>query len=452
MHVWRGKRGATATRATQRTRTARTAAVAAVLVAAASACAGGSGSGNGDVTVTYLTHWGPPQVKQLNDVAAAFHRQNPKITVKFRAVPFANLLNTVQTQGASPNGPTISSIYDLWLPQLIRTGAAAKAPADVASKVKQAWPANLVQDVSSDGSLYGIPNEVDLYALNYNKKLFAQAGIKAPPATWAELVADAAKLTDKSKGRQGFGLITNWAAGVDHPFLSLAASNGGSFLNPAKTASNLASPNVQAVASLYSQLISAGSTTPSMGAANANTTGPYLENFANGKTAMLIMANWWESTLKETMGGRFSDIATAPIPVGPSGAKSSSISYSWLTMVNAHASTAAQQAAWKFLDFLNGPASGQAGSSAMGDILQGQGIMPSRTSDLTAHQKDLSDPFIKTYVDGIGAATPFPVTVGGAAASDALQSSLEDLIFGRANAQTALGRADKAVNEALKAG
>ncbi len=430
---------------------------AAAMAVTATACSSGSSSSSssssaGNVTITYLTHWGPAQVKQLEAVATTFHQANPKITVKFQAVPFANLLSTVQTQGSSPNGPTISSVYDLWLPALIQNGTAAKAPGDVASSVGKDWPHNLGADVSQNGSTYGIPNEVDLYALNYNKALFAQAGIPTPPKTWDELVTDAAKLTDKSKGQQGFGVITNWAAGVDHPFLSLAASNGGSFLNADRTKSELTSPKVEAVADLYTQLIKAGSTVPSMSAANANTTGPYMDNFANGKTAMIIMANWWQSALKQTMGAKFSNVATAPVPMGPSGTKSSSISYSWLTMVNAHASSQKQQAAWQFLSYLNGPTSGKSGSSAMGDILLGQGILPSRTSDLSAHKSDLSDPFIKTYVDGIADATPFPTAVGGAQASDALQTSVENLIFGRSSATAAMSAADSGVTSALQAG
>ena len=47
--------------------------------------------------------------------------------------------------------------------------------------------------------LYGVPNEIDVYALNYNKALFKEAGISAPPKTWDEFKAAAKKLTDKSK-------------------------------------------------------------------------------------------------------------------------------------------------------------------------------------------------------------------------------------------------------------
>ena len=43
-----------------------------------------------------------------------------------------------------------------------------------------------------------LPLLADTYGLYYNKTLFKQAGIKAPPKTFSELVADAKKLTKKN--------------------------------------------------------------------------------------------------------------------------------------------------------------------------------------------------------------------------------------------------------------
>jgi multiple sugar transport system substrate-binding protein len=412
--------------------------VAAVAAVAAGCGSSGGGSAGGQTTITYLTHWGPAQVSMLESAAAAFHKTNPSITVKFQAVPFANLLTTLRTQGPSGT-PTIASIYDLWLPELVQAGLAAPAPASVASSVRADWPANLAADVTKGGSVRGIPNEVDLYALNYNKALFAAAGISSPPATWAQLVADAKKLTNPQKGTQGFGVITNWPAGVVHPWLSLVNSNGGQLLTGSKP--DLTSPNVVAATNLYKQLLDAKSTVPSMSAANANTTGPYLDNFTAGKTAMIIMANWWESSLKQAMGSRFSDVGVAPVPVGPDGTKSSSVSYSWMTIVNGHSTSAQQAAAWKFLSYLNGPTSGKNGSSAMGDVLISMGILPSRTSDEAAHKQQLSDPFLKEYVSLLPSATPFPTVLGGEQMTDALQKQLEAVIFGQSSPAAAMSSA-----------
>ena len=409
---------------------------------------GGSGGGNKAVTITYLTHWGPDQVKMLQADADAFHQSHPNITVKFNAVPFANLLTTLTTQAGSPNGPTIASIYSLWLPQMVQAGIADAAPADVASDVQTNWPANLVSAVTKGGSIRGIPNEVDLYALNYNKALFSAAGISAPPKTWAELTADAKKLTDKGKGQQGFGVITNWDSGVVHPWLSLVNSNGGQLLNG--TTPNLTDPKVVAATKLYAQLVSDGSTVATMSSANANTTGPYLDNFTSGKTAMIIMANWWEASLKQAMGSKFSDVGVAPIPVGPSGTKPSAVSYSWLTMVNAKASADKRAAAWEFLKWLNDPTSGQSGSSAMADVLISMGIIPSRNSDITAHQAQLSDPFLSAYVGQLANSTPFPLVLGGAQMTVAIQKEIESVVFGKSSPDSAMNSAQTQVASILK--
>lgn len=416
-----------------------------------SGCSGGGsgGSDGGTQELTFLTHWGPDQVAMLEAAGDAFTADHPDITVKVQAVPFGNLLSTLRTQGASPDGPSIVGIYDAWLPELVRDGLAAPASDDVSSDVTANWPESVVSAASQDGDVYGIPNEIDLYQLNYNAALFDAAGLSEPPADWDALTNDAAKLT--TGDQQGMGLITNWNSGVVHPFLSLLASNGGTFLNDDGTASNLMSPEALETAELYQNLVESGSSDPAMSTANANTTGPYLDAFVNQKTGMIIMANWWESALRDGMGDNFDNVATAPIPVGPSGSESSSISYSWMTMVNGKAADARQAAAWEFLAYLNGPDSGESGSSAMADILVSMGILPSRTSDIDAHQEQLDTPFLSSYVDALSSATPFPTVLGGPAATDALQRQLEALVNGQVDAATAMETASKDVDAALSA-
>lgn len=402
------------------------------------------------VTISYLTHWGPDQVAQLETAAAAFTSANPGIEVEIRSVPFGELLSTIRTQAASPSGPTISSIYNLWLPELVKEGVALAAPADVVSDVDANWPAGAVDGASVDGTVYGYPNEINTYALNYNKRLFTEAGIDAPPTTWDELKDAAQKLTKKDGNtitQQGFALINSWAAGVVHPYLSLTLSNGGNIVD-GTTPSLDSQPNLETM-QLYEDLVlELGVTDPSLGTANATTTGPFLDNFTSGKTGMIIMANWWRSSLETAMGDSFADIATAPIPVGPSGESAIPVSYEWLTTVNALADPAQQAAAWKFLTFLHAADSGATGSG-MGEILIGMGIIPSRTSDTEAFAEELSDPFLKTYVDSLAVSKPFPVILGGQELTEMLQKKLEGIEFGELTADQAAGEAQTEAEEIL---
>ncbi|HEU5348689.1 MAG TPA: extracellular solute-binding protein [Ktedonobacterales bacterium] len=413
----------------------------------------GSNGSSSKVTITYLTHWSGPQIDQLNKAISDYNKIEPNVAIQVRNVPFGNLLTTITTQAGSSSGPTIMGIYDLWMPQLVQNGVLATAPDAYAQDIQSAFPKSVTSGVSVDSKIYGYPNEIDLYALNYNKALFQEAGISAAPTTWAELESDAQMLTKRdSSGKitqQGFGIITSWNSGVVHPWLSLVNSNGGELLS-ADHKPQLTSTAAQQTADLYHKLIAVDHTTdPAMGEANASTTGPFLDNFANGKTAMIIMANWWQSALKDSMKDNFKNIATAPIPVGPSGSGSHSVSYSWSDVVSAHASQDQQAAAWTFLKWLNGASSGQNGSSAMGDILMGMGILPSRMSDLAAHQSVLSDPFIKTYVDEMANAIPFPIVLGGDEITTKLQKDIESLDFGQASPQQAMSQAQSNLTQIL---
>ncbi|MDB5587283.1 MAG: transporter substrate-binding protein [Devosia sp.] len=399
--------------------------------------------------ISFLTHWSPDTVAMLDAAIAKYGETHKDDTITVRAVPFGDLLTTLRTSGGGAGGATIAGIYDAWLPDLAKDKLVAPVPAEMATAVTANWPAGVVSAATAGGSLYGIPNEIDVYALNYNKRLFAAAGITEPPKTWEEFLADAEKLTDKSKGQQGFGLINSWAAGVLHPFASLLVSNGGDLVVDGKPV--LDSKQAKETFELYEKLITSGFSDPAMATADANTTGPFLDNFVSGKTGMIIMANWWESALKAGMGDAFADIATAPIPVGPSGDKAHSISYSWMTVVNAQASAEEQAAAWSFLDWLNGPESGPNGASAMGEILMSMGILPSRTSDATAFGDRLSgDAFLAGYTGPLPDAKPFPVVLGGQEFSESLQQTLEALQFGQVTAAEAQTNAQTDAAEILE--
>ena len=398
--------------------------------------------------VSFLTHWGPDTVAMLEAAATAYSKDHPDTKITVRAVPFGDLLTTLRSSGGGADGATIAGIYDAWLPDLAKDKLVAPVPEAIATDTKANWPAGVIGAASIGGTLYGISNEIDVYALNYNKKLFAAAGITDAPKTWDEFLADAEKLTDKSKGQQGFGMINSWAAGVLHPFSSLLVSNGGELVADGKPV--LDSKQATETFELYEKLIKSGYSDPAMATADANTTGPFLDNFVSGKTGMIIMANWWESALKAGMGDNFADIATAPIPVGPSGDVPRSISYSWMTVVNAKASPEDQTAAWDFLNWLNGPTSGPDGASAMGDILMSMGILPSRTSDGVAFKAKLDgDAFLKGYTDTLANAKGFPVVLGGQEFSESLQKTLEGMQFGQLSAADAQKTAQSDATEIL---
>jgi len=64
----------------------------------------------------------------------------------------------------------------------------------------------------------------------------------------------------------------------------------------------------------------------------------------------------------------------------------------------------------------------------MGDWLLAQGILPSRTSDQQAHTDKLGTPFLKTYVDALQTARPFPIVLDGSQITTDMQKQVEGVV------------------------
>ncbi len=397
------------------------------------------------IRVRMLTHWDAVTLKTFNPYVTEYQKLHPNVKIQITTVPFDQLLKKISVSQLSGNGYDIYHIYDLWLPQMVKDHLFAPAPAAQVADIKAGYASGVAGAASANGTLYGYPTEVDDYALVYNRRLFKEAGIDGPPTTWAQLTTDAVKLTKRSGGRtvqQGFGTITGWDSGVVHPWLSLLLSNGGDLLAPSNNKAAFNSPQGLETLNLYHTLVSKHATDPSMGSATT-----YNTNFELGRTAMIIMADWWESGLQATMKSAFNDVAVAPIPVGPHGHTSTAVNYVWMYGVNQK--SANQAAAWQFLQWLNSSKNANT-SSRMGDWLMSQGIIPSRTVDQRAHKAELDNSFMRPYVKALSTSRPFPIVLGGAEITADLQKQIERVDFGSEPPQQALSTAESQVNSVLQ--
>ncbi len=65
-------------------------------------------------------------------------------------------------------------------------------------------PATIAAATGPDGRINVLPLNQDLFILYYNKEMFEQAGLQAPPQSFDEMMAAAHKMTDPKKGVYGF--------------------------------------------------------------------------------------------------------------------------------------------------------------------------------------------------------------------------------------------------------
>lgn len=303
-------------------RTTRTAAVAAVtmsLVLAAAACGGGSstdGGGSNDSPKT-LTYWASNQgasievdKKVLRPELDKFEKQTG-IEVKLEVVPWSDLLNRILTAATSGQGPDVVNIGNTWSASLQATGALLPWDAQKFTAIggRDRFVDSALGSTGAEGQdPAAVPLYSMAYALYYNKKLFADAGISKPPATWDELIADGKKLS--GDGKWGLGVEGSNPSENIHHAVVFAKQHGADFFT-ADGKPDFTSD--QAVAGVK-QFVDLMAKDRIIAPGNAE----YAQNqsvsdFAKGRTAMLL----WQSASAnlKSQGMSEDSYGVAPVPV-----------------------------------------------------------------------------------------------------------------------------------------
>ncbi|MGV4988020.1 ABC transporter substrate-binding protein [Streptomyces sp. NRAIS4] len=299
-------------------RAAATGAVTLSLVLAATACGGGSSSGGGSGgSPRTLTYWASNQGagiavdKQVLQPELDKFRKQTGIEVKLEVVPWTDLLNRILTATTSGQGPDVLNIGNSWSASLQATGALL--PWDTKNFARIGGRDRFVDSaLGSTGAQGKDPAAVPLYsmayALYYNKKIFADAGIGQPPATWDELVADGKKI--QAKGKSALGAEgSNLAENIHHVFV-FAKQHGADFFT-ADGKPDFTNPKVVDAVRSYVDLMAKDKVIPTGDAEYAQNQS--VSDFAKGRQAMLL----WQSASANLKSQGMSENAygIAPVPV-----------------------------------------------------------------------------------------------------------------------------------------
>lgn len=156
-----------------------------------------SGSGSQKITLTFWENYGT-QLSLLNaakNLAAAYHKLHPNITIKLVNQPANNYFSLVQAAAISHTGPDLAVMWTgLYLPPY------ADILANLRPYLKQSTLANIeglqwgADDFNSSKAILAMPVDAQFYMGFYNKKDFAKAGLKQVPTDWSQLFSACAAL------------------------------------------------------------------------------------------------------------------------------------------------------------------------------------------------------------------------------------------------------------------
>ncbi|MFK0100689.1 MULTISPECIES: ABC transporter substrate-binding protein [unclassified Streptomyces] len=288
------------------------------IAAGVTGCGGGTSSGGGsNDSPKTLTYWASNQgpsieadKKILTPELKKFEKQTG-IKVKLEVVPWADLLNRILAATTSGQGPDVLNIGNTWSASLQATGALLPWSKENFDAIggRDRFVDSAVASAGAEGQdPAAVPLYSLAYALYYNKKSFADAGIEKPPATWDELVADGKKLSKNGKwglGAEGSNLSNNI-----HQTFVLGQQHGADFFD-ADGKPTFTSDGAVAAVKQYIDFMAKDKIIAPGNAEYAQNQS--LTDFAKGKTAMVL----WQAAASTfaSQGMKPEDWGAAPVPV-----------------------------------------------------------------------------------------------------------------------------------------
>jgi putative chitobiose transport system substrate-binding protein len=131
-------------------------------------------------------------------------QQEPEGTdVKWVDIPWEAMESKILTAVSANTAPDVVNLNPKFAAQLAAKNAWLNLDEQVSAEVKARYLPNIWQANSLEGKTFGFPWYLTTKVTVYNQDLLKQAGLTAPPATFAEL-AQAAKTIKGKTGKYGF--------------------------------------------------------------------------------------------------------------------------------------------------------------------------------------------------------------------------------------------------------
>jgi multiple sugar transport system substrate-binding protein len=300
-------------------------------------------SGTSEVTITefdYYTSSGGNAA--LNWYNAQFMKAHPNITVKRTAIPYANLITKILQDASAGDMPNLMLIDNPDVPEVAATGQLV--PLDhMPGFTTSGYTAGAIAECTYQAKHYCYPIGTNTIGLFYNKSMFAAAHL-SPPATWAQLQADANALSTPAHHGIAFDATNDERSTFQlEPFFW---SNGASL-------TNVNTPQFQQALQLWVTMVTDGSASKSV----LTWGDPDLtEQFLQTRAAMLEDGPWILPQLNAA-GWKYNDqYGIVPIPVRMPGQTVIAPLGGETLDIGAGGSSAQQHAAWEWIEGMQPPA------------------------------------------------------------------------------------------------
>lgn len=289
----------------------------------------------------------PERTETLKEIVKNFEAANPGVKVEITSLPWGQAFEKFATMVSAGDTPDVVEMPDRWLSLYANKGMLESLEPYLAKweHTKDLTDRALEMGRYVNKTAYALPYGFYLRALFYNKKLFAQAGVAAPPKTLAEF-EDAAKKVSAIPGKFGY-CLRGGPGGLNGWIMFGATANGdNTFFKPDGT-STISEPGWVKGITFLTDLYKKGYAPKDSVNWGFN---EIVSGFYSGTCAMLDQDPDALIAIAERMNK--DDYDVAPMPKGEAGKAFPTLGYGSWSMF---ASSKQKDLAWKLIATLDGP-------------------------------------------------------------------------------------------------
>lgn len=196
--------------------------------------------------------------KVIPDYISGFEKENPNIKVDWLQVPgVPDEQHTlyVTNMASQADKPDVLAVDVIWPGEFIANGWAAPLNDYFSSSELDQYLPGMMNSVTVDGKVYGVPLYTNAIHLFYRKDLLDKYGMSVP-RTWGELSSTAKEIVRKENNPDLVGYISMWAQieGLFMNYLQLMWGAGGQFFDSAGKVSVDTPPALKALNTMVGYL------------------------------------------------------------------------------------------------------------------------------------------------------------------------------------------------------
>jgi multiple sugar transport system substrate-binding protein len=325
--------------------------------------------------ITYAIWGDPAELSNQIALVEAFEAKYPDVDVEVTVSDWDAYWTALQTSIAGGDAPDVFAMDGPLFPDYQSRGVLLDLAPFIERDgfdVTALADAGVAHFTTTDGGQYGLPRDLNVVALYYNKAMFDAAGIAYPDETWDwdTLVEVGKQLTLDADGNgqpEQWGFYTE-TTDMENFWSSLVWQSGGEIISEDRTQTLLGSDEAVGGLQFLQDLIWTHKIMPP-----ADITLQLGDAFEQGVAAMESNGSW----LVPTHLNAGIDLGIAPLPAGPAG-QATSVNPTGAVV---SATTRNPEAAWAFVSWLVGP-------EAQEQLMQSKAALPVDKSVLEGSYSD----------------------------------------------------------------